>query len=96
MHAPVGNENGACYAVVRDVRKRGRKRREQPRPVGLAIGLAGFDEPHFQAGHAPEAFCKRSPHLFGLPRAIAEFLARGLVDDDDGDRGQSIPVLAGD
>ena len=37
----------------------------------------------------------RGARRFGLLRAVAEILARALVDDDDGDRSERIAVLAG-
>ena len=64
------------------------QRREQARAVGVAAGFAGLDEAHFEIGNAPEPLGERGAHRFGLLGAVAEFLARALVDDDDRDRGE--------
>ncbi len=96
VHAPVGDEEDAGDAIMGNVGERRGQRREQPRAVGLAVRLSGLDEADFHAGHAPEAFGERRAHGLGLLRAVAEILARALVDDHHGDRGQRVAVLAGD
>src|SRR5262249_38874712 len=94
VHPPVGDEDDAGDAVMGNVGERRRQRREQPRAVGLAVGLAGLDEAHLHAGHAPEPFGQRRARRLGLLGAVAEFLTRALVDDHDRDRGQRIAVFA--
>ena len=96
VHTSVGDEDGAGDAVLGNVGERRGQRREQARAVGLAVGLAGLDEAHLHAGDAAEPLRQRRAHRLGLLHAIAELLARALVDDDGGDRGQRIAVLAGD
>ena len=96
VHAAVGDQDGAGDAVGRHVGKRRRQRREQPRAVGLAVGRARFGDAHFQAGDALEPLDQRRARGFGLRVAVAEILARALVDDDGGDRGDRIAVFAGE
>ena len=96
VHAPVGDEDGAGHAVVGNVGERRGQRREQSRAVGLAVGLAGLDEAHLHAGNACEPLRQRRAHRLGLLPAVAELLARALVDDDGGDRGQRVAVFARD
>ena len=79
---------------LRHVGERGGQRREQPRAVGLAVGLAGLDEAHLEIGDAAEPLGELGARRLGLRGAVAEILARALVDDHDGDRGQRIAVLA--
>ena len=94
VHAPVGDHDGAGDAVLRHVGERGGQRGEQPRAVGLAVGLAGLDEAHFEPRDAAEPFAERGARRLGLLRAVAELLARALVDHHHGDRGQRLAVLA--
>src|SRR5262249_51392645 len=72
------------------------ERGEQARAVGFPIRLSGLDEAHLQAGDAAETFGQRRARGLGLLHTVAEFLARALVDDDGGDRGERIAILAGD
>ena len=55
VHAAVGDHDGAGDAVVRHVGQARLERGEQPRAVGLAVGLAGLDEAHLDAGNAARA-----------------------------------------
>ena len=96
MHAAVGDEEGAGDAVRRHVGEDGAERIEQARAVGLAVGLAGFGDAHFEAGNAAEPLGQRDARVLGLLGALAEILARALVDDDGGDRRDRIAVLAGE
>ena len=79
VHAPVGDEDGAGDAVVRHVGERGGERREQPRAVGLAVGLPGLDEAHLEPGDAAEPFGERGAHRFGLLRARSPNSWLGLL-----------------
>ena len=96
MHPPIGDEQSAGHAVMRDVGQRRGQRREQPRTVGFAVRLAGFDKAHFDARHASEPFGQRRAHRLGLLLTVAEFLARALVDHDDRNRGQGVAVFPRD
>ena len=93
VHASVGDEDGAGHALVRDVGERGAERREQPGAI-VGAGLAGLDEAHLEIGEPSEALSQCGAHGFGLLGAVAEFLARALVDDDHDDRGQRVAILA--
>ena len=97
VHAAVGDQDRAGDAVGRHVGERRAERREQPRAVGLAVGLAGLDEAHVEARDAAEPLGQRRARV---PRsacsAVAEILARALVDHDRDDRGQRLAVLAGE
>ncbi len=94
VHAPVGDHDGAGHAVGRHVGERRRQGREQPRALVAAVGLAGVGFAHFQAFDAIEPRQQQLLDLFGLLGAVAELLARALVDDDGGDRGDRVAVLA--
>src|SRR6266566_3506297 len=96
VHASVGDEDGAGHAVLGNVGERRGQRREQSRAVGLAVRLAGLNEAHLHAGYASEPLRQRRAHRLGLLQAVAELLARALVDDDGGDRGERVAVFAGD
>ena len=96
VHAAVGDQDGAGDAVGRHVGKRRRERREQPRAVGLAVGGAGFGDAHFQARNALEPLDQSCARGFRLRIAVAEILARALVDDDGGDRRDRVAVFAGE
>ncbi len=94
VHTPVGDQEGAGDAVGRHVRQRGGQRREQPRAVGLAVGLAGLDHAHLEALDLLQPVEQLLARLFGFPRAVAEVLARALVDHDGGHRRQRLAILA--
>ena len=68
--------------------------REQAGAVGLGVRLAGLDHAHVEPGHAVQPLDDGGARRFGLPRAVAEILARALVDHDDGDGAKRIAVLA--
>ena len=76
--------------------ERRRQRGEQPGAVGLAVGLPGLDEAHFEARDAAEPLAERGARRLGLLGAGAEILARALVDHHGGDRGERLAVLARD
>ena len=82
MHPPVGDQEGAGDAIDRNVRQRRRQRAEQFGAVGFAVGLAGLDHPHLQPLDLLEAVDQRFLRLRGFPGALAEILARALVDHD--------------
>ena len=94
VHPSVGDEDRACHAVRRHVGERCVERGEQAGAVGLAVGLAGLHHPHLDAGNALQALRHRRACGLGLCGAIAEILARALVDDDHRHRGEWIAVLA--
>ena len=94
VHAPVSDEQRAGDAVRRHVSERGAQRVEQPGTVGLAVSLSGLDHAHFQARDATEPLRDGGAHRFGLLLAVAEILARALVDHHDGDGGQRLAVFA--
>ena len=48
--------------------------------------LSGLHDAHVEPGNAAQPIDDRGARGFGLLRALAEILARALVDDDDGDR----------
>ena len=95
VHPAVGDEDGAGDAIRRHVGERRVERGEQARAVGLAVGLAGLDHAHLDAGNALQPLGDRGARRLGLGGAVAEVLAQALVDHDDGDRGQRIAVLPG-
>ena len=94
VHASVGDHDRAGDAVGGNVGQRRAERGEQPRAVGLAVRLAGLDHPHVEAGNMAQAADDRRARFLGLPRAVAEILARAFIDYDDGDRAERIAVLA--
>ena len=96
VHAAVGDQERAGDAVDRHVRQRRGQRAEQLGAVGLAVGLAGLDDAHFEALDLLQAVDQRFLRLRGLAGAVAEILARALVDHDGGDRGQRLALLAGE
>ena len=96
MHAAVGEHDGAGDAVGRHVGERRVERREQLGAVGFAVGFAGFDEAHVEAGNAAEPFGQQRARGLGLLQAVAEILARALVDHHRDHRRQRLAVLAGE
>ncbi len=94
MHASVGDQEGAGDAIDRHVRQRRRHGAEQFGAVGLAVGLAGLDHADFEAGDFLQAVDKRPLGTGGFVAAIAEILARALVDHDGGHRRQRFALLA--
>ena len=96
VDAAVGDQERAGDAVDRHVRQRRGQRAEQLGAVGLAVGLSGIDDADFEALDLLQAVDQRFLRLRGLACAVAEILARALVDDDGGDRGQRLAVLAGE
>ncbi len=95
MHPPIGDQEGAGDAIDRNIRQRRRQRTEQFGAIGLAVGLAGLDHPHLQPLDLLEAFDQCFLRLRGFPGALAEVLARALVDHDRGHRRQRLTLLAG-
>jgi hypothetical protein len=94
VHASVGEHDCARHAVGRHVGQHGAQRREQPRAVGLAVGFAGFDEAHVETRDAAEPLGQQRARGLGLLEAVAEILARALVDHHRHDRGQRLAILA--
>ena len=94
VHAPVSDHDRAGDAVGRHVGERRGQRREQPRALVLAVGLAGIGDAHFQSADALEPRNERVARGLRLLGAVAEILARALVDDDGGDRGDRVAVFA--
>ena len=87
VHPAVGDQEGAGDAIDRHVRQRRGQRAEQFGAVGLAVGLAGLDDAHLEPLDLLQRVDQRFLRLRGLPGAVAEILARALVDHDRGDRG---------
>ena len=85
MHAAVGDHDDAGDAIGRHVGQRRTECGEQSRAVGLAVGLSGFHHARFEAGNAVQPLDDRGTCGVGLLGAVAETLARALVDDDDRD-----------
>ena len=96
MHPAVGDQERAGDAVDRNVRQRRGQRAEQFGAVGLAVGLSGLDDAHFQPLDLLQRVDQRFLRLRRLLVARAEVLARALVDHDGRDRGQRFAVLAGE
>ena len=96
MHAAIGQEDRAGDSVRRYVRERRAERGEQTRTVGLAVRLSGFDSADFQPGDAAKPLDQRGARGFRLLQAVAEILARTLVDNNRGDGGQRLAILAGE
>ena len=96
MDAAIGDHDRAGHAIRRHVRQGGGEGREQPGAVGLAVGLAGLGDAHLKARNTIEPLDQGGAHRLGLRGAVAEFLARALVDDDRGDRWNRLAILARD
>ena len=94
VDAAVGEQDGAGDAVGWHVGKRSAERSEQLRAVGFAVGLAGLDELHVETGDAAEPFGQERARGLGLLDAIAEVLARALVDHHRDDGGERFAILA--
>jgi hypothetical protein len=94
VHPPVGDQEGAGDALDGNVRQRRGQRAEQFGAVGFAIGLPCLDHSHFQASDLFEAVDQRFLGFRGLAAAVAEILARALVDHDGCDRRQRLAVFA--
>jgi hypothetical protein len=95
VHAAVGDQETAGDAIDRHVRQCRGKCAKQFCSIGLAVGLAGLDDAHFQPLHLFQGIDEGFLRLRSFLRALAEVLARALVDHDGGDRGQRLAVLAG-
>ena len=94
VDAPVGDHDRAGDAVGRNVGKRRSERREQARAVGFAVRLSGLDHTYIEPGNAAQPADDRGARFFGLPRTVAEILARTFIDDDHGDRTERVAILA--
>ncbi len=94
VDAAVGDHDDAGDAIGRHVGEARAQRGEQAGAVGLGVRLAGLDHAHLEPGHAVQPLDDGGARFFGLPRAVAEILARALVDHDDGDGAERIAVLA--
>ncbi len=96
VDAAVGDQERTGDAVDRHVRQGRGQRAEQLGAVGLAVGLSGIDDTDLEPLDLLQAVDQRFLRLSGLAIAVAEILARALVDHDGGDRGEGIAVLAGE
>jgi hypothetical protein len=96
VHPSVGDQECAGDAVGRHVRQRRAQCRKQPRAVGLAIGLTGLDHADLEPLDLLQPVEQRFARRFGFLGALAEILARALVDHDRRDRRQRLTVLAGE
>jgi len=83
MHAAIGDHDDARKSVGRNIGERRIKRGEQARAVGLAVGFSGLDNAHLQPWNSVQLLEDFRAGRLGLPHAIAEVLARALVDHDD-------------
>ncbi len=66
VHPAVGDEERAGDALDRHVRQRRGQRAEQLGAVGLAVGLAGFDDADLEALDLLQAVDQRFARLLGL------------------------------
>ena len=96
VHPPVGDQERAGDPVDRDIRQGRGQRAEQTGAVGLAVSLAGVDHADLQALDLLQGVDQRFLRLRGLLVAVAEILARALVDHDRDHRAQRFAVLAGE
>ena len=95
VHAPVGDEDGAGDAVGRHVGR-------APTPSAVNSRVPSVSPSAWPAstkrtsspGMRPSRSASGGARRLGLLRAVAEILARALVDHHDGDRGQRLAVLA--
>jgi hypothetical protein len=94
VYAAVSDQDDTGDAVRRDIGERGGKGRKQFGPVGFSVRRAGFRHTHFEAGNPFKPLDEGGTRGFGLLRAVAEALARTLVDDNRGDRGDRLTVFA--
>jgi hypothetical protein len=83
MHAAIGDHDDAGKTIGRDIGQRRVKRGEQTRAVGLAVGFSGLDNAHLQSRNSMQRVEDLRAGRLGLRHAIAEVLARALVDNDD-------------
>ena len=97
VDAAVGDQDGAGDAVGRHV---GRAPRRAPRTAACRRSRRRPGRPRRCAprgrGCAAAAATSGRARGLALRGAVAEILARALVDDHDGDRGQRLAVLAGE
>jgi hypothetical protein len=96
MHAPVGDEERTGNAIGRYIGQRGGDGGKQFGAVGFAVGLSGLDHADFKTLDVLEPCNQCFARLFGFARALAEILARALVDHDRGDGRERFALLAGE
>jgi hypothetical protein len=94
MNAAIGDQDGARDAIRRHIGERRRQRGEQLGAIGFAVGGAGFGDADLESRNALEPFDEGGARSLCLLGAIAEILARALVDDDGGYRRYRIAVFA--
>ena len=90
----VSDEDRRADPVGGNVAEARLQRREQPRALIFAIGLAGVDEAGLDIVERAEALFQFSAHLGRLRGAIADRLAARLIDHDCDDILQRPAVLA--
>src|SRR4029434_878800 len=95
MNAAIGDQDGSRDAIGRHIRERRRQGGEQLGAVGFAVGGAGFGNTDLESRNALEPLDEGGARSLRLLGAIAEILARALVDDDSGHPWYWVGVLSG-
>src|SRR4029453_8762302 len=93
MNAAIGDQDGSRDAIGRHIRERRRQGREQLGAVGFTVGGPGFSNTDLESRNALEPLDEGGARSLRLLGAIAEILARALVDDDSGHRRYRVRVL---
>ena len=96
MNAAIGDQDGSRDAIGRHIRERRRQGGEQLGAVGFAVGGAGFGDADLESRNALQPLDEGSARSLRLLGAIAEILARALVDDDSGHRRYRVAIFAGE
>ncbi len=94
VNAAVGDQKRTADAIGRHIGERRRQRREKLGAVGLAVGLAASTTRVSMPLMAFSLLRRSSRASFGFPGALAELLARALVDDHGDDRRQRLAIFA--
>ena len=87
----VRDEDGAGNAVTRDVSHQAFKRGDKVRAVGIGVG---FEKAQLQRCVGVHALAEGVEGAVGNRGALAEAHAFGTVDDEGGDGGQGLALLA--
>ena len=93
MHPAIGDHDHSGKPIGWHVGQRRIKRSEQTRAVGLAVSFASLNNADLQAGNPVQLFEHVRAGGLGLLHAVAEVLARTLVDDHDRYRSQRIAIF---
>src|SRR5262249_59363068 len=89
------DQDGGRDTIGRHIGERRRQGGEQLGTVGFAVGGAGFGNADLESRDALEPLEERSARGLRLLGAVAEILARALVDNDGGYRWYRVAVFAG-